>query len=261
MIEFDFDNIISKLMAEKILSIIKEKKRIKAIEIANILGTDRKTVNHYLYSDLRRVVEKDQMHYWSLKGRRPKLSSDDVYYLTEYIPKRLWRYKEEEELEDSKLVLRLKENDEEAIDVVKERMLDAAEDLIDFDECWLVVATVPSSKADKESPMLTVAAYIRDYFNSSDDEEDSVLEFLDMFSRITDVRTSHYADPLQRPKYDEHKDSIRCNYPEYCNQYTRCLLIDDVTTTGTIINVCRDILIENGMPEEHIIPLVFAKTV
>ena len=41
MIEFDFDNIISKLMAEKILSIIKEKKRIKAIEIANILGTDR----------------------------------------------------------------------------------------------------------------------------------------------------------------------------------------------------------------------------
>ena len=89
MIEFDFDNIISKLMAEKILSIIKEKKRIKAIEIANILGTDRKTVNHYLYSDLRRVVEKDQMHYWSLKGRRPKLSSDDVYYLTEYIPKRL----------------------------------------------------------------------------------------------------------------------------------------------------------------------------
>ena len=112
MIEFDFDNIISKLMAEKILSIIKEKKRIKAIEIANILGTDRKTVNHYLYSDLRRVVEKDQMHYWSLKGRRPKLSSDDVYYLTEYIPKRLWRYKEEEELEDSKLVLRLKENDE-----------------------------------------------------------------------------------------------------------------------------------------------------
>ena len=261
MKQYDFEEIINKIMADRILAVIKEEKRIKAIEIAYILGTDRKTINHYLYSELRWFVEKDQNHYWSLKGHRPKRTSDDVFYLTEYIPKRLWRYKREEELEESKLVRRLKEKDAEAVEIVKERMLEAAEDLVELEERGLIVATVPSSKTYKESPMLEVAAYIRDYFNGPEGEEDPEFAFLDMFSRITDVKTSHLAGPLGRPKYDEHMASIICNYPEYCNEYTQCLILDDVTTTGTVIKVCRDILIENGMPEENIIPLVFAKTV
>ena len=134
MKQYDFEEIINKIMADRILAVIKEEKRIKAIEIAYILGTDRKTINHYLYSELRWFVEKDQNHYWSLKGHRPKRTSDDVFYLTEYIPKRLWRYKREEELEESKLVRRLKEKDAEAVEIVKERMLEAAEDLVELEE-------------------------------------------------------------------------------------------------------------------------------
>ncbi len=261
MKQYNFEEVIDKIMMKRILSVIEENKCIKAIEIANILGTDRKTINHYLYSGLRWDVEKDQNHYWSLKGHRPKQTSDGVFYLTEYIPKRLWQYKNEEELEESRLVLRLKDNDPEAVDIVKERMLDAAEDLVSFEEYGLIVAVVPSSKTYKESPMLSVASYIRDCFNGPEGEEDPEYAFLDMFSRIRDVKTSHFADPLNRPKYDEHKATIKCNYPEHCNKYTQCLILDDVTTTGAVINACRDLLKENGMPEDNIIPLVFAKTV
>ena len=35
-------------MADQILNIIKEHERVKATEIAYILGTNRRTVNHYL---------------------------------------------------------------------------------------------------------------------------------------------------------------------------------------------------------------------
>ena len=91
-------------MADQILNIIKEHERVKATEIAYILGTNRRTVNHYLYSELSGIVLKDDDHYWAQKGTRLFQTTDGIYYLTEYIPKALRHYKSDEALEDSRLI-------------------------------------------------------------------------------------------------------------------------------------------------------------
>ena len=149
----------------------------------------------------------------------------------------------------------------DAIDTVKEKMAAAAEELIDpSPDLGLIVAAVPSSKTYKNSPMLKVAAYIRDCFNGIDGEDDPELSFLDMFTRSRDVTPSHYVEMRNRPSFDEQKASIQCNYPEFCSEDNQCLIIDDVTTTGRVMNACKEILVENGMPEENIIMLAFAKT-
>lgn len=260
MIEFRAD-IIDKSMCDRILRVLKQKKKAKAIDIAYALGTDRRTINHYLYSDLRDSVIKDDYHYWSVRGTCPMLSNEGIYYLTEYIPKGLWAYKSDEAIEDSKLVIQLKENEQEAIDIVKEKMAAAADELIELSpDLGLIVATVPSSKTYKDSPMLEVAAYIRDCFNGIDGEDDPELSFLDMFTRTSDVTTSHFVETWNRPGFDEQKASIQCNYPEFCSEDNICLIIDDVTTTGRVMKACKEILVENGMPEENIIMLAFAKT-
>ena len=36
--QYNFEDVINKAMTDKILAVIKEKKRIKAIEVANLLG-------------------------------------------------------------------------------------------------------------------------------------------------------------------------------------------------------------------------------
>ena len=260
MIHFNTD-IIDKSMCDRILSVLKERGKAKAINIAYALGTDRRTINHYLYSDLRDIVIKDDYHYWSIKGTYPMLTQEGIYYLTDYIPKGIWEYKSEEAVEDSKLVIQLKDNDQDAIDTVKEKMAAAAEELIDpSPDLGLIVAAVPSSKTYKNSPMLKVAAYIRDCFNGIDGEDDPELSFLDMFTRTSDVTTSHFVETWNRPGFDEQKASIQCNYPEFCSEDNTCLIIDDVTTTGRVMKSCKEILVENGMPEENIIMLAFAKT-
>ena len=260
MIEFNTD-FIDKSMCDRILSVLKQKKKAKAIDIAYALGTDRRTINHYLYSDLRDIVIKDDYHYWSVKGTCPMLSNEGIYYLTEYIPKGLWAYKSDEALEDSRLVIQLKNNEQEAIDVVKEKMAIAAEELIvPSPDLGIIVAAVPSSKTYKIYPMLKVAAYIRDCFNGIYGEDDPELAFLDMFTRTRDVATSHFVETWNRPGYDEQKASILCNYPEFCSEDNYCLIIDDVTTTGRVMCACKEILVENGMPEENVIMLAFAKT-
>lgn len=247
-------------MADQILNIIKEHERVKATEIAYILGTNRRTVNHYLYSELSGIVLKDDDHYWALKGTRLFQTTDGIYYLTEYIPKALRHYKSDEALEDSRLIKRFKENDREAIGIIKEKMAEAADGLCD-PYYNLIVAAIPPSKTYKKNPMLEVAAYIRDYFNGPEGMEDPEFAFLDMFTRISDVATAHLSEPWNRPSFDEQKTSIRCNYPEYCNEYTQCLIIDDITTRGTQMQACKSLLLDNGMPEENIVMLAFARTV
>lgn len=84
------------------------------------------------------------------------------------------------------------------------------------------------------------------------------IHVLNILSRIYDTRAAH--DNRIRPSYEEQMDSIRCIYPALCDDNYTCILLDDITTKGTIMNVCRDILIENGMPYKNIICVAFAKT-
>ncbi len=57
-------------IAEGILRIIKANDSIKAKDIAKLLGTDRKTINHYLYSDLKSYCYKTDDYTWKLSAKQ-----------------------------------------------------------------------------------------------------------------------------------------------------------------------------------------------
>ncbi|MCC5615528.1 hypothetical protein LC605_10690 [Nostoc sp. CHAB 5836] len=54
-------------LESKIVEILKRGTPIKAVKIANMLGVERREVNHYLYSSLKNMVVQDSEYKWSLK--------------------------------------------------------------------------------------------------------------------------------------------------------------------------------------------------
>ena len=52
--------------AKKILEVIEKEGCVKARRIAQVLGLERKEVNHYLYSDLRNICVQNDKYEWSL---------------------------------------------------------------------------------------------------------------------------------------------------------------------------------------------------
>lgn len=54
-------------LESKIVEILKRGTPIKAIRIAEMLGVERREVNHYLYSSLKNMVVQDSEYKWSLK--------------------------------------------------------------------------------------------------------------------------------------------------------------------------------------------------
>ena len=61
-----------------------------------------------------------------------------------------------------------------------------------------------------------------------------------------------------RPSYEESKNTIKVNGECFPDQMY--VIIDDVTTTGTIMNVCQDLLVEHGASLGNICRLAIAKT-
>ncbi|MEH2321583.1 hypothetical protein [Nostoc sp.] len=51
----------------KIVEILKRGTPIRAVKIAEMLGVERREVNHYLYSSLKNMVVQDSEYKWSLK--------------------------------------------------------------------------------------------------------------------------------------------------------------------------------------------------
>ncbi|MEH2350436.1 MAG: hypothetical protein V7K55_21030 [Nostoc sp.] len=54
-------------LESKIVEILKRGTPIRAVKIAEMLGVERREVNHYLYSSLKNIVVQDSDYKWSLK--------------------------------------------------------------------------------------------------------------------------------------------------------------------------------------------------
>ena len=74
-----------------------------------------------------------------------------------------------------------------------------------------------------------------------------------------DVNSAHNEGP--RPEYIDHINSISFNDDCIFGEDTAFILIDDITTTGTIMDACEDILIENNIDNNTIYKLAISKTV
>ena len=244
-----------KTVEEKIIDILKERQPLYPKTIARFIHEDRDCVKDCLYNKLGDKVYRDDQYYWWIKDSSLRWTHDKIYYFTDYVKKVFWQYRDESEIEDSRLILDAKDGDEEAIGLVTEKMQAGIDELIakHVNTKHLIFAPLPSSKVNKKSPMFQVASELKE--NSSFQGNIHVLNIL---SRIYDIRAAH--DNHIRPSYEEQMDSIMCIYPALCDDNYTCILLDDITTKGTMMNVCRDILIENGMPYKNIICVAFAKT-
>ena len=244
-----------KSIEEKIIDILTERQPLYPKHIARYIKEDTDTVKDYLYNKLGDAVYRDSEYYWWINDCSFKWTHSKIYYYADYVKTVFWKYRDESEVEDSKLILAAKDGDKKAIKCVADKLLDGIDELIEkyVNTDYLIFAPLPSSKVNKKSAMFEVASRLKE--NCSFQGNIYVLNFL---SRYYDMPAAH--ESRVRPEYDEQKDSIVCMYPALCDENYSCILLDDVTTTGTMMSVCKNILIENGMPEENIIRVAFAKT-
>ena len=244
-----------KTMEEKIIDILRERQPLYPKHIARYIKEDTNTVKEYLYSKRGDLVYRDSEFYWWINDCSFEWTHSKIYYCADYVKPVFWRYRDESEVEDSKLIRAAKDGNENAIDYVADKLLDGIDELIAkyVKTDYLIFAPLPSSKVNKKSAMFEVASRIKENCSFQ-----GYIYVLNILSRYYDMPTAH--ESRVRPEYEEQKDSIMCLYPSLCTDNYTCILLDDITTKGTMMDVCRDILIENGMPEENIIRVAFAKT-
>lgn len=198
-----------------------------------------------------------------------KISKEGVYYVHDYIQEYNWDNYDFETTEISQRILRYKRGKEVAMIFFTEELEKAIVELLnnvigsEIEEIALVA--VPPSKVDKYSPIRQSIDTIVDSFNHRQlNKKFKYLKIMHDFGnlliRIKDVNTSHSKG--QREIYAGHITSIDCNENMILDSSKIVFLIlDDITTTGMIMRVCRDILIDYDVKEENIYRLAIAHTI
>ena len=189
-----------------------------------------------------------------------KQTDTGIYYIYDYIPSRSMKYHTTEENNISRMIWDLKEGDDDVIEFFSEKILHALEELsskIHSKKIGLVA--VPPSKTDKYSPLRECIEYMIEIESIySYDISQTLYDYGTLLTRIENVPTSHNGP---RVSYERHKESIACSRNNLSKYWTAFVILDDVTTKGTSMDVCRDILIEHGAKEKYIYRLAIAKTI
>ena len=127
----------------------------------------------------------------------------------------------------------------------------------------LALISVPTSKVDKFSPIQESINQITLWYENGEAFKDfnchKELLNNNILTRVLDVNSAHNEGP--RPEYIDHINSISFNDDCIFGEDTAFILIDDITTTGTIMDACEDILIENNIDKNSIYKLAISKTV
>lgn len=127
----------------------------------------------------------------------------------------------------------------------------------------LALVSIPPSKVDKFSPILESINQIEEWYKIGKTRSDFDCSYeiinANILTRYSNVNSAH--NEGQRPTYDEHLNSILYDKNFIFEKNTAFILIDDITTTGTIMDACEDILTENDIDKNSIYKLAISKTV
>ena len=190
-------------------------------------------------------------------------SYSDVYYLHDYYPTR-YKHISEENDRLRRDIWAYKKIEHSALERFTNELMGAIELIgrgIGHKSIGLVA--VPPSKVGKASAVGVSIWNICNWCNEGITQsifgcDKKFYDFGSLLQRISDVSTAHEG---RRSTYNEHKESIACTKKDLWRLRKTFILMDDVLTLGTSMDVCRDILIENGAPKDKIIRLVIAKTI
>lgn len=145
----------------------------------------------------------------------------------------------------------------------------------------LALVSVPSSTVERDAlaTMRKSINCIENWYDEGKTETDfcckkEIINCGNLLTRISDVNTSHLSktQPMfydvttsykykSRPSYIEHKNSIECSKSEILERDdVAFVILDDISTRGTIMDACEDILIDNGANKENIYKFALFKT-
>ncbi len=191
-----------------------------------------------------------------------------VYYLFDYDKykrhenKKIWAYKDYN-----------KENPnihKEEFNYFTIKLMEAISELsnqiIDVKFNKLALVSVPSSTVERDN-LATVKEsinIIEEWYNEGKARSEfnckkEIKNCGNLLKRVIDVDISH---KTKRVSYIQHIGSIDCEKSDILNEDdVAFIILDDVSTRGTIMNVCEDILINNGVKKENIYKFALFKTV
>lgn len=167
----------------------------------------------------------------------------------------------------SQCVWDYKQNDEYLIDYFTEKLIEAivyiSNNYFNENIDSIALVSIPPSKVYKNSrsPMrktinLIRKAYEKDLINC----KKQILDYSNLLFRFSDVKSAHECAPFDRPKKEDHIDSILCTKSNFASDNVAYILMDDITTKATIMNACREILIDAGVNRNNVYGLAIAET-
>ena len=187
-----------------------------------------------------------------------------IYYLHKYVPWRKRQYCSVSEAETSEKIYLYKTGDADALNLFTNELMWAVAEIsrkTSADKIGLVA--VPPSKVNKDSTIRTSIWNMMNWYKQG--IADSVFGFKKtlydygmLLTRSSDISTAHEG---VRATYDEQKASITCSRSGLSKYWTTFIILDDVTTIGTSMDVCRDIMVEHGAMEKYIFRLAIGRTV
>ena len=194
-----------------------------------------------------------------------KQTEDGIYYIHDYYAqKRFKRVSQEKEDFRSLMWVYKDQLHEVAMRQFTNELMEAITLISqDIRLTKIGLVAVPPSKTFKKSPIRASIQRIHNWYEEGITQTDfgcdkDIYDYGKLLTRIYDIKTAHKEG---RTTYEEQKASIACSRDRLWRYRTAFIILDDITTKGISMDVCRDILIDNGANEDNIFRLAIAKTV
>lgn len=186
-----------------------------------------------------------------------------IYYLHDYIPRRNFHLYEDDEIAISKMIWDYKNGDNNALDKFTIELMQAiAEISQNMKSKKIGLVAVPPSKTNKLSAVRTSIERINDWYRQEIIRKKfgcykKIYDYGDLIMRSSDISTAHEG---RRATYEEQMESLACTKTKLSKLWTTFIILDDVTTCGTSMDACRDVLIQNGAKKKYIYRMAIART-
>lgn len=213
------------------------------------------------------IVDNFNCQYFSRKYESNK-TTDNVYYLYDYIPKGNWEFCDSDKVNISKQILQYKDGVSSAVSKFTQDLIIFIEEFANYElnsniqKIFLVSIPSSTNSRDKNSSMKKSIEIIENKYDCGIiklNNNQKIINLNDLLYRKIDIIPAHLSE--KRPKYTDHIRTIGLNK----NKLKNCddgvfIILDDITTTGSIMDACEDILIHNGIRSDKIYKLVIAAT-
>ena len=277
-VEYGFDFFTFLNMEKEIIEFNEKFYKKQINEAFNILRTNYSNLNsiisreillelklNYPNIDWDIIVQKYNRQFYKKKFESHK-TTDGVYYLHDYIRKDDWEFSNPDQVKISKQILNYKNGINKAVVHFTNELIGFIEEFVEYElqsnikKIFLV--SIPSSTwaRDKNSPMKKTIKIIVDkseksLINLTNHQE--IINLSDLLYRKIDITASH----IKRQSYETHIKTIELNKSNLNDADDGVYIImDDITTTGNVMDACTDILIKNGIDSERIYKVVIAAT-